>query len=213
LTVEKTDTYDFYFNSTDGTWYRVRLYRNAQDTAWVFDLDYYASSDPPTDSVIWTNEETYTESGNSYDGANYGFNFDNNNNEGLDNSVLVWVKKDSLSQGYDLLEYGNTTYIFCDTHDGGNTQNKQKDRAPDDTGDPDPTYSYTSVAVPEFHDILLPFTGLLVLFVIAGRKRRRVHEEHCYENLSEKCGNGVLPSRSANRDHGANNCSERENGR
>jgi hypothetical protein len=171
LSIEAKDCYDFYFNSTDGVWYRVRLFRNSGSSDWDFNLDYISSINPPTDSDTWTSEETNTISSDSYDGTNYGFNFNNGNNEGITNSVLFWVKKDSLSQGYDLIEVGNTTYMFADTHDNGNLQNKQQDRGPDDTGDPDPTYSYTCVGIPEFSDTFIPLIGILTLFIIIKRKR------------------------------------------
>jgi hypothetical protein len=173
LTIEGKDTYDFYFNASasGNVWYRVRLYRNFPVADWTFDLDYTVSATTPNDLSIWTNEETHTVGTDFFDGTSIGFNFNNANSEGIANSIFFWVDKDSLNQGYDKIEAGNTTDMFADTHDGGSGQNKQVDRAPDDTGDPDPTYSYT--AIPEFTYIIIPIISIIIPGMIISRRKRR----------------------------------------
>ena len=131
-TVGAGAAFDFYFNVSDTKWYKIQLFRNASDL-WDLSLNYttVVSAGTPDDSDTWTVEENYSGiATDSYDGFTIGFDYSTTTAD----SILFWVNKTNLSQGYASLAKPNNCTMFADSHDTTPLLANQVDRECYDPG-------------------------------------------------------------------------------
>jgi hypothetical protein len=162
-------TFDFYFNVSSTVWYRIRLERNGSNWDLLLNYTTVSAGVVPTDSNTWISEEkNLSITTDDFDG--YGIGFDYNSFD--PDSILFWINKTNLSQGYSSLVKPQNCTMFADSHDLDGSQANQVDRAPD-LGKV--WYNSTMGIIPEFDDyiVFIPTFVMFVLMVLVKRKRKK----------------------------------------
>jgi hypothetical protein len=121
----------------------------------------------PDDTNTWISEENYLAiSNDDYDGQGVGFDY----NSFTPDSILFWVNKSNLSQGFSSLKVGNNCTMFADSHDLDGSQANQVDRAPDSGKK---WYNSTMGIIPEYDWLVLPIPIFCMLLIMILTSRRR----------------------------------------